>query len=114
MSKTTVLLLIALFAGVVQNHGKIKRWLSPLPPSVLEAANVVLYSTRWCIYCAKTRSYFAANNIKYRDIDVELTVEGRKAYLELGGNGVPIVLINNNVVIEGYAPDEIDETLRRM
>ncbi len=111
MSKTTLFLLIFLLGGLVQNQGKITAWLHPLPPLEPGSYKVVLYSTTWCGFCAKTRDYFANNHIDYQDIDVEVTEEGRRAYQELGANGVPIVIVNNDKIIRGYAPGEIADAL---
>ena len=111
MSKTSLLLLIALLGGLAQNQDKIKHWLNPPPPRIPGADEVVLYSTTWCGYCAKTRRYFADNGIEYRDIDVERSEEGRNAYRQFGANGVPIVVVNNDTVIRGYSPDRINAAL---
>jgi glutaredoxin-like YruB-family protein len=86
-------------------------WLHPPTPRIPGNDKVVLYSTTWCGYCAKTRDYFADNNIDYQDVDVEKTEEGRKAYRQMGANGVPIIVINNDAVIRGYEPDEVDKAL---
>lgn len=111
MSKTTLLLLLALVGGLLQNQSKIKHWLNPPPPRIPGSDKVILYSTTWCGYCAKTREYFADNQIDYQDIDVEQTDEGQTAYQQMGANGVPIVVINNDTVIRGYDPDEINTAL---
>jgi glutaredoxin len=110
MSKTTILLLLA-FAALFQNQAKIKNWLNPMPPLAAGSYKVVLYSTTWCGYCAKTRTYFAENHIEYQDIDVEKTEAGQKAYQELGANGVPIVVVNDDKIIRGYAPGDFVEAL---
>ncbi|MEQ1484947.1 glutaredoxin family protein [Methyloglobulus sp.] len=111
MSKTTFLLLIALVGGLLQNQSKIKHWLHPPPPRTPGNDKVILYSTTWCGYCAKTRKYFADNGIDYQDIDVEQTDEGRTTYQQMGANGVPIIVINNDTIIRGYDIDEIDTAL---
>ena len=111
MSKTTFLFLIVLVGGLLQNQTKIKHWLHPPTPRIPGNDKVVLYSTTWCGYCAKTRDYFADNNIDFQDVDVEKTEEGRKTYQQMGANGVPIIVINNDTVIRGYEPDEIDKAL---
>jgi len=110
MSKTTIFLLLA-FAALFQNQAKIKNWLNPMPPLTPGSYKVVLYSTTWCGYCAKTRAYFAENHIEYQDIDVEKTEAGQKAYQELGANGVPIVVVNDDKIIRGYAPSDYVEAL---
>lgn len=75
---------------------------------------MVLYSTTWCGYCAKTRQYFGEHNIAYTDLDVEHSELGEKGYQELGGNGVPIVVINQDTVIHGYAPEQLEAALQGM
>ncbi|NOS88574.1 MAG: glutaredoxin family protein [Methylococcaceae bacterium] len=110
MPKPALLLLIALLGGLYQNQNQIKNWLNPPPPAAPGSYNVVLYSTTWCGYCAKMRSYFADHHIRYRDVDVERSEEGIRAYADLGGNGVPIVVIGKQVIY-GYAPEQVDEAL---
>lgn len=112
MSKTHLLLIIALLFGAWQDRVKIKRLFFSPPPIQLDNKEVVLYSTTWCGYCAKTREYFASNNIPYQDINVE-TPAGDMAYAQLGlsGHGVPVVVINKDKIIQGYNPEEINWSL---
>lgn len=104
---------MAVAGGAMQNRAKISHWLNP-PPPVSQAAGsreVVLYSTAWCGYCAKTRQYFAENHIEYTDLDIETSERGRADYERFGGNGVPMVLINDETLIHGYDPERIGEVL---
>ncbi|MCX7098906.1 MAG: hypothetical protein NTV43_13470 [Methylococcales bacterium] len=113
MPRPIFLLLIALMGGLYQNQEAINAWLNPPPPKPARVPGddkVTLYSTVWCGYCAKTRRYFADNDIAYEDIDVEHTGAGQAAYQKLGANGVPIIVINDTV-IQGYSPDKIDAAL---
>jgi glutaredoxin len=114
MKTSTFVVLVAVGVGILQSRDKIDHWLNPPQPISQEAiknSKVVLYSTTWCGYCAKTRQYFAENNIKYTDLDVEHSEQGRKDYERLGGNGIPIVVINKETVIHGYSPEKIIEAL---
>jgi glutaredoxin len=113
MSARTFLLLIALAGGLLQNRATIKHWLFPPPPRPAGSETVVLYSTTWCGYCAKTREYFRDNGIVYEDRDVETTTIGKTEYEKLGGGGVPIVVVNDAAVIRGFQPDAIDDALSR-
>ncbi len=95
-----ILALVAAFA--LQHRTDIKNWMSPPPPIVVPAGfQAVLYGTAWCSYCARTRKFFKENNIPFREYDIEKSTEGRQQYEQLGGNGVPVVLIANQV-IQGY------------
>jgi mycoredoxin len=109
---TAVVILLLIIYGVLQNSDSILQWLNP-PPAIInasEANDVILYSTTWCGYCAKTRKYLQANNIRFTEIDVEKTEQGRQDYARLG-SGVPIVIINKNIFIRGYDPEKISAAL---
>ena len=55
---------------------------------------VVMYSTSWCGYCKKARQYFKANNIKFKEYDIEKSKKAKRDYDKLGGRGVPIILVD--------------------
>ena len=57
------------------------------------------------------RRYFADNNIEYQDFDVEHSDIGKAAYQKLGADGVPIIVVNDDAVIRGYAPEQIESAL---
>ncbi len=113
MKTSTLFLLVAVVGGTFQNQDKIIDLVNP-PPAISQlpgSYSVILYSTMWCGYCAKTRQYFADNNIQYTDLDVEHSERGRSDYKSLVGNGVPIVVINNKITIHGYNPKKIRAAL---
>jgi glutaredoxin len=56
-------------------------------------AKVVMYATSWCPYCKAQREFFAANNIRYEEIDVEASAEGEQKYKALNGNGYPLTYV---------------------
>jgi len=76
-------------------------------------SKVVLYGTAWCGYCAKTREYFKTHQIDFVDLDIEKSPEARKAHAELGGGGVPVVLIGNRK-IQGYNPGALEAALKKI
>lgn len=76
-------------------------------------SKVVLYGTAWCGYCAKTRDYFKAHQIDFIDLDIEKSPEARKAHAELGGGGVPVVLIGNRK-IQGYNAGALEAALKKI
>ncbi len=62
--------------------------------SSLEASKkVVMYSASWCGACKKAREYFEANQIQYKEYDVESSKKGRTDYRRLDAKGVPVILV---------------------
>lgn len=76
-------------------------------------SRVVLYGTSWCGYCAKARAYFKQNKIDFVDLDIEKSPEALKAHTELGGGGVPLVLIGNRK-IQGYDADAFQAAIKKI
>lgn len=72
---------------------------------------VVLYATDWCGYCKQTREFFEANDIRYSEQDIEKSAEARKAHQQLGGNGVPTIVIGDDIV-HGYDIEHLRHLLR--
>jgi glutaredoxin len=62
---------------------------------VPSSPKVVMYSTSWCPYCAKARTHFRARNICFSEQDIENRPSAKRAYDQLHGNGVPLVLVGN-------------------
>jgi len=112
MSKTMLLLVGCLVIGLFQNWEFIDNLFHPAPAFAASGKeNVVLYATQWCGYCAKTRKFFAKNHIAYKKFDIENSEQGRIGYQQLGGGGVPIIVVNGSTVIRGYDPEAIKEAL---
>lgn len=56
---------------------------------------VTLYSTVWCSYCRAARTYFDNKAVVYTERDVERDPAAARAFKQLGGNGVPLITIDN-------------------
>lgn len=54
---------------------------------------VALYSTTWCGYCKKARSWLQQNGVAYRELDVEADAAANEVYRSLGGSGVPLIVV---------------------
>jgi glutaredoxin len=76
-----------------------------------EQPDVLLYATEWCGYCAATRSFFAAQGIRYTELDIEKSSVGRDGYRQLGGRGVPLIVIGEDVV-HGYDESRLRALLK--
>jgi glutaredoxin len=72
---------------------------------------VSLYATSWCQYCAKTREYLRMHRIQYTEYDIEHSAAAQKGYRRLRGNGVPVVVVGEEV-IHGYNPEAMEDLLR--
>ncbi len=72
---------------------------------------VVLFGTTWCGYCRKARNFFAENNIAYCEYDVEASAANQQTFTELGGNGVPLIVIGEEK-LDGFNESALRRALR--
>ena len=89
---------------VIMAWGRIDLYINP-PPEYkgLNTEGTILYSTSWCGYCKRTREILVDKGVEFYEYDIERSAEGHRQYKELGGKGVPLLLINGEVV-KGYNP----------
>lgn len=61
---------------------------------------VVLYTTSWCGWCKKTRSWLDGQGVEYTDKDIESDDGAADEMRELvgGDSGVPVVVIDGEVI----------------
>ena len=85
-----VLWLLAL--GLVVAIGSLRLGEPELRP--VPGREVVLLSAYWCGICTQARRFLQRGGVEFNEYDVERTERGRALYAELGGGGVPIVLID--------------------
>ena len=77
------------------------------------ATRVVVYGTKTCPYCQKTREYLSAHHIPYADIDVNTPGKGQLDYRSFGQNNVPLILIGNRR-ITGFNQAVIETALAQL
>lgn len=63
-----------------------------------EKAQVVMYATKWCPFCIEARAFFARNGINYFEYNIDKSTTGRRQFIALGGQGVPLFKIGNKTV----------------
>lgn len=103
-----IIFIVAALA-IFQKWDDINSFINPQPDyAAMHNQQVILYATEWCGYCKKTRELLESNNIPYFEYDIEKSAEGREQHQRLGGNGVPVLLIGDEVV-RGYNPSRILE-----
>jgi glutaredoxin len=100
-----------MIVALYQNWGKIEHAFAKRDRAVASVSDVTLYATSWCGYCRKTRQFLADKGIAYTEYDIEQSAEGRRQYDELGGRGVPVLVVNGTV-IHGYGPEKILAALK--
>lgn len=74
------------------------------------AGPVALYGTSWCGYCRKTRHYLKTHDIPFEEYDIEASESALRAFHRLGGRGVPVVTVGDQV-IHGYSLNRLRKAL---
>jgi glutaredoxin len=102
-------LALAVILGMValQSYSSWKRQHTRKQAVVSSEANasgqpaVILYGTSWCGYCAAARAFFQQHGIAYQDVDVEQSREAAETFKKLGGGGIPMITVGDEV-LRGY------------
>ena len=79
-------------------------WSSDLVPA---AASVVMYSTPWCGVCKRAKGYFEEQGISFTEKDIEARPEWRAEFEQLGGKGVPLILVGERSM-SGFSAGRFD------
>ena len=80
----------------------------PAPaPHVPFTGTVEMYVTSWCGYCKKAQSYLKSRGVPYETYDIEKDSDAKQRYKELGGHGVPLIIIGSNKM-NGFSPESMD------
>lgn len=72
---------------------------------------VVMYATYWCGYCAAARAFFEKHGIAYSELDVEKDAQAAQLNRQLGGGGVPTILVDDQIV-RGFDKRYLTELLK--
>ena len=73
---------------------------------------VILYSTKTCIWCGKTREFFKQHKVKYKEVDVGASIKAAQEMIRKSGQqGVPVIEINGNIVV-GYDEGKLRKLLK--
>jgi len=73
-----------------------------------KSTKVKMYSTNWCGYCKKARKYFNEKNINFVEYDIEKDSAANKRFKELGGKGVPLILVGKKKM-SGFNSQRFDD-----
>ena len=62
--------------------------------------NVTIYSTTVCKYCNLAKDFFKEHGIKYTEYNVSTDMAKRQEMVDKSGQmGVPVIMVDNNVVV---------------
>lgn len=81
-------------------------------PFTEQTDSVVMFSTRWCPYCKKARKLFEKNKVAYCEYDVGSSKDNQQLFTELGGSGVPLIIIGEETFY-GFSEMGITNSLTR-
>jgi glutaredoxin-like YruB-family protein len=71
------------------------------------SGTVEMYVTDWCGYCKKAQNYMNYKGIPYVAYDIEKDSAARQRHKELGGRGVPLIIIGSNKM-SGFSPESLE------
>lgn len=82
----------------------------PVTGSERFSGTVELYITDWCGYCKRAIAYMKAKNIPFVAYDIEKDDAARKRFQQLGGSGVPLIMVGNRRM-SGFSPETLERYL---
>lgn len=72
---------------------------------------VIVYGTKTCIWCAKTREFLRKYKIKFKDVDIEQSKSSEKKMVKISGQEFfPVIDISGKIVL-GYDESKLRKIL---
>jgi glutaredoxin-like YruB-family protein len=68
---------------------------------------VEMYVTSWCGYCKRAQAYMTSKGIPYVAYDIEKDSAANQRYKELGGRGVPLIIIGSKKM-SGFSAETLE------
>ncbi len=76
--------------------------------------NIRIYTTPGCLWCAKTKEFFKANKVKYKEIDVSSNQRVAQEMIKKSGQmGVPVIDIDGKIII-GFDKPALEKALKKV
>ncbi|MAF99414.1 MAG: NrdH-redoxin [Nanoarchaeota archaeon] len=74
---------------------------------------ITIYTKQSCPWCQKTKEFFKANNVKYKEKDVEKDEKAAKEMFELSGQpGVPVINTGDEIIV-GFDEAALKEAIKK-
>lgn len=81
---------------------------APAPPQKKRFSGTVeIYVTDWCGYCKQAQAYMKSRNIPFVAYNIEKDSGARQRHKELGGHGVPLIIIGSNKM-SGFSENSLE------
>lgn len=77
----------------------------------VRADDIVMYSTETCPYCAKAREWLTAQQVPWRECNVDRDAQCRDDYQSRGAPGVPLMKVRGQWQL-GFDPGWLVQTLK--
>jgi glutaredoxin-like YruB-family protein len=71
------------------------------------SGTVRIYVTSWCGYCKQALSYMTSRGIPFVAYDIEKDSAARQRHQELGGRGVPLIIIGSHRM-SGFSAEKLE------
>jgi glutaredoxin-like YruB-family protein len=71
------------------------------------SGTVEMYATDWCGYCKQAQRYMNSKGIAYVAYDIEKDSAAKRRHKELGGRGVPLIIIGSNKM-SGFSEESLE------
>lgn len=84
----------------------------PVVGATAQAVNVIMYATKDCPYCAKTREYLTEKGVNWEERDIDTSPQAAAEWKAKGGVGTPLVLIDGEE-IQGFDKAKLDAALKK-
>jgi len=77
-------------------------------------AEVIVYSTPTCPWCAKAKQFLDNHNVPYRNVDVTSDQAGLEEMQRISGQmGVPVIKADDTVVV-GFDQEKLQELVKKV
>jgi glutaredoxin-like YruB-family protein len=71
------------------------------------SGTVEIYVTAWCGYCKQAQRYMTGRGIPFVAYDIEKDSAARQRHKDLGGRGVPLIIIGSNRM-SGFSAETLE------
>jgi len=72
------------------------------------SGTIEMYVTDWCPVCKTAENYIAGKNYSYVKYDIEKDDSAKRRYTELGGRGVPLIMVGSKKM-SGFSAEALEE-----